>query len=228
MTILIDACLKNTTLDDLFSFKFALIDAPGPIYDGFLGAENAFIIRPSPKEMLMDDKNRIVNLDIMTGINGVEGFSFEGYFADSVSFWTKSNLTSEVALTMERLSLLTREKCLQNSIIGNRHKFEEFYENKVKKYMSSDGDMKSEEARRLKAIFANSDAIFDSGFIEFLHLIATKKTDMMRRGLLNKSNLFVYEYLHENSGSEPNFKSFKKLLNYTLSTHFDGIDLLFG
>lgn len=131
---------------------------------------------------------------------------------------------------MERISLLTREKCHQNSIISNRLKFEEFYQNKVKKYMNNESLLQSEEAKRLKAIFANSDAIFDSGFVEFLHLIATKKDDLKRRGLLNKSNLFVYEYLHENSGSQPNLTNFKKFLNrnYSLSTHFDGIDLLFG
>lgn len=130
---------------------------------------------------------------------------------------------------MERISLLTREKCQQNSIIGNRLKFEQFYEAKVRKYIRNQSEITTEEARRLKAIFANSDAIFDSGFIEFLHLIATKKTDMIRRGLLNRSNLFVYEYLHENSGSQLNMTFFKLFLaNYSLSTHFDGIDLLFG
>lgn len=66
MTILIDECLKYTQLDELFSFKFALIDAPGPIYDGFLGADS-LIKGQSPKEMIMDDNNGIANLDIMTG-----------------------------------------------------------------------------------------------------------------------------------------------------------------
>lgn len=67
MTILIDECLKYTPLDDLFSFKFALIDAPGPIYDGFLGRDKSLINSNSPKEMLMDDANNIYKLDIMTG-----------------------------------------------------------------------------------------------------------------------------------------------------------------
>jgi carboxylesterase type B len=67
MTILIDECLKYTSLEDLFSFKFALIDAPGPIYDGFLDDDKTLIPSQSPKEMLMDDNNGIVNLDIMTG-----------------------------------------------------------------------------------------------------------------------------------------------------------------
>lgn len=130
---------------------------------------------------------------------------------------------------MERISLLTRERCMQNSIIGNRLNFEKFYENKVRKYIRNESELQTEEARRLKAIFANSDAIFDSGFVEFLNLIATKKVDMMRRRLLNKSNLFVYEYLHENSGTQVNLTFFKRFLqNYSLSTHFDGIDFLFG
>lgn len=68
MTILIDECLKYTSLEDLFSFKFALIDAPGPIYDGFLDDDKSLIPSQSPKEMLMDDNNGIVNLDIMTGL----------------------------------------------------------------------------------------------------------------------------------------------------------------
>lgn len=67
MTKLIDDCLKKTTLEDLFSFKFALIDAPGPIYDGFLPAGQALIHSQSPKEMLLDDRNGIYKLDIMTG-----------------------------------------------------------------------------------------------------------------------------------------------------------------
>lgn len=160
----------------------------------------------------------------------MEGFSFEGYFADSVKFWTQANLSTEVSLTMERISLLAREKCQQNSMIGNRLKFEDFYDKKVRRYFRNVSDLETEEARRLKAIFANSDGIFDSGFVEFLHMIATKKMEMKKKGLLKKSNLFVYEYLHENSGSQPNLTTFKKFLNknYSLSTHFDGIDLLFG
>lgn len=67
MTKLIDDCLLHTPLEDLFSFKFALIDAPGPIYDGFLGPDKALIHSQSPKEMLLDDRNGIYNLDIMTG-----------------------------------------------------------------------------------------------------------------------------------------------------------------
>lgn len=67
MTKLIDNCLLNASLVDLYSFKFALIDAPGPIYDGFLGPDKALIHLQSPQEMLLDDRNGIYNLDIMTG-----------------------------------------------------------------------------------------------------------------------------------------------------------------
>lgn len=68
MTKLIDNCLINASLVDLYSFKFALIDAPGPIYDGFLGPDKALINLQSPQEMLLDDRNGIYNLDIMTGL----------------------------------------------------------------------------------------------------------------------------------------------------------------
>lgn len=235
MTRLIDTCLKKVNLDDLFSFKFALIDAPGPIYDGFLG-NNSLISAHSPKDMIdRDESNRLVELDIMTGINGVEGFSFEGYFSESAKYWTDLNLTNEVFLTLERFSLLARDKCYQNSVIGNRNKLDRFYDNKVRAYFQNGYDLNSEEAKRLKAIFASSDVIFDTGFIELLTIVLRKKlskrAEYVKDADTNKRvNLYVYEYLHENSDSQPTLGMFKKFLNknYSLSTHFDGIDLLFG
>lgn len=225
MTKLIDQCLSKVPLDHLFSFKFALIDAPGPIYDGFLG-ENSFIPRHSPREMI-DDLDNMANFDILTGINGVEGFSFEGYFSSSVEFFTQLNLTNEVILAFERYSLLARGKCKQNSLIANRQKIQDYYDEKIRKNIKNQADLNTKEARRLKGIFANSDAIFDTGFIEFLKVIYNKKLETTHNK--KQSNLFAYEYLHENSGSETNLKIFKEHLNnYSMSTHFDGIDLIFG
>lgn len=224
MTQLIDKCLSKVPLEELFTFKFALIDAPGPTYDGFLGRD-ALITDYSPREMIRRAES-MANLDIMTGINAVEGFSFEGYFSSSVKFFTQNNLTNEVILTIERFSLLTRDKCKQNSLIANRLDLENFYDRKVAKHIKNSADLRKEEVKRLKAIFANSDAIFDSGFIELLNLLSKKKIDSVS---INKSNLFVYEYLHENSGSQPTLETFKQYLNnYSMSTHFDGIDLVFG
>jgi carboxylesterase type B len=105
MTLLIEKCLMNVSLDDLFSFKFALIDAPGPTNDEMLGEDALITARYSPNEMVQK-RNSLLNLDILTGINGVEGFSFEGYFSSSVKFWAQNNFTTEVILTLERFSLL--------------------------------------------------------------------------------------------------------------------------
>jgi carboxylesterase type B len=105
MTLLIEKCLMNASLDDLFSFKFALIDAPGPINDEVLGEDALITARYTPNEMVQK-RNSLLNLDILTGINGVEGFSFEGYFSSSVKFWAQNNFTTEVILTLERFSLL--------------------------------------------------------------------------------------------------------------------------
>jgi carboxylesterase type B len=227
MTKLIENCLTNVPLNDLFSFKFSLIDAPGPVYDGFLG-ENSLINEYTPKEMIdKNTKRSILDLDILTGINGVEGFSFEGYFSSSVRFWAQNNLTNEVVLTLERISLLTREKCSQGSIIANRGLIEQFYESKVEKLLADNSDINSEEAKRLKAIFVNSDFIFDIGFIELVKVLSEKRAE---NEYAKHGNLFVYEYLHENTGSQANFNAFKRYLkkNFPLSTHFDGIDLAFG
>ncbi|CAF0710765.1 unnamed protein product [Brachionus calyciflorus] len=223
MTKLID-CLTKIPLEDLFQFKFALIDAPGPVYDGFLGS-NSLINKHSLREM-MDAADNIENIDILTSINGVEGFSFEGYFSNSVKFFTQNNLTNEVILTLERISLLSRDKCKQNIIIENRLKIEEFYTNKMRKYLINESYLNSEEARRIKSIFATSDAIFDSGFIDFLVHLTNKKNSNQK---FRKSNLFVYEYLHENFGGRSNVENYKKVFkNLSMSTHFDGIDSIFG
>ncbi|RNA28704.1 neuroligin- X-linked isoform X2, partial [Brachionus plicatilis] len=223
MTQLIDTCLVNVPIEDLFEFKFALIDAPGPTYDGFLGPES--LINKHSLTEIMNSADHIENIDVLTGINGVEGFSFEGYFSSSVKFFTQNNLTNEVMLTLERFALLSREKCRQYSLIENRLKLEEFYTNKIRKYLVDEKYVDSEAAKRLKAIFANSDAIFDSGFIEFLNQIFKKK----RENGKFRSNIFVYEYLHENTGNLVNIDGYKKILkNISLSTHFDGIDLVFG
>ena len=127
----------------LESFKFALLDSPGPIYDGFLGPD-ALITERSAKEMLLKSTN-FQTLDILTGINTVEGFSFEGYFSTSVKFWTKLNLTSELALTLERFSLLTRDKCHQNLIIDNRLRFDNYYEEKMKSLLEDHNNLSQDE-----------------------------------------------------------------------------------
>ena len=223
MTQLIETCLSNIAIKDLFEFKFALIDAPGPTFDGFLGNES--LINKHSLSEIMNSADHIENIDVLTGINGVEGFSFEGYFSNSVKFFTQNNLTNEVMLTLERFALLSREKCRQYSLIENRLKLDEFYTNKTKKYLLNEQNVDSETAKRLKAIFANSDAIFDTGFIEFLNQIFTKKKEDGNF----RSNIFVYEYLHENTGNLVNIENYKKILkNISLSTHFDGIDLVFG
>lgn len=232
MTRLIDECLLNVPLDKLFSFKFALIDTPGPIYDGFLGEGESMINEKSPNQMLLNSKT-IQGIDIMTGINGVEGFAFEGYFSTSVGIWSDLNMTSELALTMERFALLTRDKCLKRMVIDNRPLFDEYYNKKVRDFTEAETDLTGPDAKRMKTIFLNSDAIFDSGFVEFLKLVHTnQEKERARKSPESKKlgNLFAYEYLHENYGSEKNFQSLRKVLkkNYPISTHFDGIDVIFG
>jgi len=74
-TRLISECLTNINTDILYSFNFGLIDAPGPVYDGFMNDESIIGYR-SAKECVLAQKN--IPVDIMTGINGLEGFSFEG------------------------------------------------------------------------------------------------------------------------------------------------------
>jgi hypothetical protein len=228
MTRLIEQCLTHVPLDSLFAFKFALIDAPGPIYDGFLG-EDSLIDARSPQQMLLKS-DLVGSLDVLTGINKVEGFSFEGYFSSSVDYWIKLNVTNELMLTTERFSLLSRDKCLQHSYIDNRNRFNEYYDAKLKTFINTD-KLRTKEVLRLKGIFLNSDAIFDSGFIEFLTLLQKKRQSETGGGGGKKlGGMFVYEYLHENYGSQVNFKSFKEFLreNQSMSTHFDGIDLIFG
>ena len=223
MSKLIETCLTHVPLNDLFSFKFSLIDGPGPVFDGFLGKDS--IISETTPQKLMAKDNSILNLDILVGINAVEGFSFEGYFSSSAKFWTKNNFTNELTLTMERLSLLIREKCKQNSIIANRLLIDHYYESKVKSLVSDQIYMNTDEAKQLKSIFLNGDIIFDTGFVELIKLIKEKNSNSNK-----KVNLFVYEYLHENTGSQPNLRAFKQYLkeDYTLSTHFDGMDLALG
>lgn len=131
---------------------------------------------------------------------------------------------TEVVLTLERFSLLIRDKCFQNSIIESRLKFDKYYQTKVRD-LSLDEDKANFNyyAGRIKTIFANSDAIFDAAFIDFLNSYADLKQ--------NKDNLFVYEYLHENvfNMNSLNYQ-FRNYLReeMSLSTHFDGIDLAFG
>jgi len=223
MSKLIEMCLTHVPLSDLFSFKFSLIDGPGPVYDGFLG-KDSIITETTPQKMMAKD-NSILNLDILVGINAVEGFSFEGYFSSSAKFWTKHNFTNELILTLERLSLLIREKCKQNSIIANRLLIDDYYEHKVKSLISDQTYMNRDEAKQLKSIFLNGDIIFDTGFVELIKLIKEKNLNSKK-----KVNLYVYEYLHENTGSQPNLKVFKQYLkkDLTLSTHFDGMDLALG
>ena len=203
--------------------KFSLIDAPGPVYDGFLG-NDSLINEHTPQEMIAKDSS-ILNLDILTGINAVEGFSFEGYFSSSVKFWTQNNFTNEMTLTLERLSLLAREKCKQNSVIANRLLIDDYYDKKVKSLIAHEKYLGKDEARQLKSIFLNGDIIFDTGFVELIKLLLEKTKTAQK-----KVNLFVYEYLHENTGSQASLRAFKQYLknNYSLSTHFDGIDLAFG
>jgi hypothetical protein len=218
MTTLIEQCLTNASLDALFAFKFALIDAPGPVYDGTL------ITAHTPKQML--EREGTAALDILTGINGVEGFSFEGYFSSSVAYWLRSNVTTELALTAERFALLSRDKCIQHSVIDNRLLFTEYYERKLAEYVRPGVRQDEEAVRRLMAIFLNSDAIFDSGFIELLTLL----TESKRKSGGRTGRLFVYEYLYENAASAKSVRSFKDKIKekYMLSTHFDGIDSIFG
>jgi acetyl esterase/lipase len=237
MTQLIEKCLIHLPLDHLFGFKFALIDAPGPIYDGYLGEEHSLINARSPQEMLKK-KDILKNIDVLTGINRVEGFSFEGYFSSSIKFWLALNLTNDISLSLERFSLLSRDRCLQNLLIDNRHNFDKYYDRKIMSYLKNPSDINHTEVRRFKTIFVNSDSIFDSGFIEFLqHAYENKLESITESHINNEENeeknvgkLFAYEYLHENYGSQSNLEAFKKFLkpNYTLSTHFDGIDAIFG
>ena len=224
LTQLIDKCLMKTDIDDLFLFNFGLIDAPGPVYDGFLG-EESLINTQTIKEMAQrsHDEN---NIDILTGVNSLEGFSFEGHFSSSVKYWKKKNLTTEVMLTFERYSLLLRDRCKQNSLIAKRMKLEKFYIDRVTQVVKDPKYMDKEKIQRMKAIFANSDAIFDSGFIDFVNTIYDLSVSSNERS----GSLYVYEYLHENQASQPNLQPFKKYLNndLSMSTHFDGIDLSFG
>ncbi len=80
-----------------------------------------------------------------------------------------------------------------------------------------------EKMRRMKAILANSDAIFDSGFIDFVRTLSEKSDG-------KGGNLYVYEYLHENHAHQATYIPFKKYLKegFKMITHFDGIDLSFG
>lgn len=163
---------------------------------------------------------------VILGVNSLEGFSFEGHFSSSVKYWKKRNLTTEVMLTFERYSLLLRDKCKQNSLIAKRPKLEQFYIDKVAQVIKDPRYLDKEKILRMKAIFANSDAIFDSGFIDFVNTIY----DLSASKNEKSGSLFVYEYLHENKASQPNLQPFKKYLkdDLSMSTHFDGIDLSFG
>ena len=225
MSQLIEKCLSKVELDTLHTFNFGLLDSPGPVYDGFLG-EDSIISVSSIKEM--SEMQKSLPVDIITGVNGVEGFSFEGHFSSSVKFWMRKNLTTEMILTLERYSLLLRDRCSQNSLIAKRDKLEKFYQKRVMEIINNKKYLDKEKMNRLKAIFANSDAIFDSGFIDFINTLYNKYVG----DELNSSNgrLYVYEYLHENQAHTQNFEQFKKYLQkgFLMSTHFDGIDLSFG
>ena len=242
LSLLIKNCLMFVSLEKLFEFRYALIDSPGPINDAFLGAEDS-LMNGSPKEMLDKANQNFYNIDILTGINRVEGYAFEGYFSSSVKNFRQFVHVPEVTLTLERYSLLIRDKCMQNAIIGNRLKLENYYEDKIKKpneikrtnakkchsskMMTKDDENYINYAGRLKAIFANSDSIFDAGFIGFLKSYISLKTKLNEP---TNSNLYVYEYLYENYGNKNNLNQFRSFMkeNLSLSTHFDGIDLAFG
>lgn len=225
MTKLIDECLIKVDLKTLHTFNFGLLDSPGPVYDGFLGNESIISVS-SIKQMAAQQS--ALPVDIITGVNGVEGFSFEGHFSSSVKFWMRKNLTTEMILTLERYSLLLRDRCRQNNMIAKRDKLEKFYEERVLKILNNIKYLDKEKIKRLKAIFANSDAIFDSGFIDFVNTLYDKYVE----DELDRPNgkLYVYEYLHENQANMQSFDMFKKYLKdgFLMSTHFDGIDLSFG
>jgi hypothetical protein len=241
MTRLIDSCLKKTSMETLFAFKFGLIDVPAPSYDGFLGDDESLIpARHSASEVLVDPRS--MDVDILTGINAVEGFAFEGYFSTSISFWSKFNLSDEVIVTIERYSLVLKDKCRQNALIANRAKFQKYYDERVRQMIPDAKDLNSEKARRLKAIIVNSDIIFDSGFAGLIHKLLHQRRNLetLRKQMPNthddndksherrEKTFFVYEYLHE-SGMV-SFDDYKKILNsnFKMSTHFDGIDFAFG
>ena len=244
MTRLIDECLKKMPLDKIYSFKFALIDAPGPINDAQLGKDALITAKYSGKDMIV--QNFPQHLSILTGINAVEGFAFEGFFSTSVKFWSHINVTNELMLTLERFSLLVREKCIQNTAIMSRLKIGDFYERTAKKMLrenlSEQSKYTADLIRRLKSILLNSHTIFDSGFIELTNTLydaamsrrqqqqQPTQESVSRNKNANSNNLFVYEYLHENGGSSSNLRDFKSIVKNTtqLSTHFDGIDFIFG
>ncbi len=235
MNLLIKNCLLSVSLEKLFEFRYALIDSPGPINDDFLDDKNR-IMNGSPREMMLKNFENFEKINILTGINRVEGFSFEGYFSTSIKSWHKNSNVLELPLTLERYSLLTRDKCIQNSIIGNRLKFEDYYQNKIKKpdsfgqmgkiWHQSEKNNFNTYSAKLKSIFANSDAIFDAGFIGFLNTYYNLKKETNNKN----DGLYVYEYLHENLANKGNLNQLKSYLKESLimSTHFDGIDFAFG
>ncbi len=154
----------------------------------------------------------------------------------------QKKLATEVMLTLERYSLNIRDRCMQNSMIANRLHFEDYYNKRVTAIINDERSLNEEKVRRMKAIFANSDAIFDSGFIGFLNTyleislnqinLEANKIEINSKDPIKKigANLFVYEYLHENRDIQAHLKPFKKFLkkDFTFSTHFDGLDYAFG
>ena len=64
MTRLIEECLSKIDTKDLYLFNFGLLDAPGPVYDGFLGNDSIISVR-SAKEMIQMQEN--IPIDIITG-----------------------------------------------------------------------------------------------------------------------------------------------------------------
>lgn len=217
MESLIQNCLLKIKLEKLLKLKFAfLLDMIGPSNDGFLHKDS--IINADSARDLINKQNNIKNIDILTGINSMEGYIFQFIFSQSVKYWTQNNLKHQMILTLERFSLLFRDKCKQNSLIEHRLSLEEFYNNKLLRIIKSEEHLQYEDVQQFKQILLTSDLIFDAGFVEFLNLIT------------NKSKLFVYEYLHENSANLFNLNWFKKYFNsnFDLTTHFDSIDLAFG
>jgi len=108
-------------------------------------------------------------------------------------------------------------------VIAKRLRLEEFYEARVLAMLNDEKYLDKEKMKRMKAILANSDAIFDSGFIDFVSTVH-------ERGNGQGGRLFVYEYLHENNANTGTYLPFKKYLKdeFLMSTHFDGIDFSFG
>lgn len=223
LELLIEECLSKKSPDELNEYKFSLLDWPSIVSDSDL-----IDVKHSAAEMI----DNAVKIDIMTGINSIEGYEFSVHFNETINFWQKRNIATGSLITLERYSMLSRDTCLKKFSMKNRKYIESFYEDYVSKLLITSSNLSPHSTHilkeRLKLALLNSAMIFDLGFIEFVKKLSNAKIGNSS----NKSgSMYVYGYFYENQHTNSNYGDIKLITkdkNFAFNSHFDSMDFIFG